>query len=114
MLTPGKGRSVQNLHGTIYQRLVDSVDSNIVYHCHAPPTKEALSINSVWQIWRENLTTGELLNPIDPVSGNPKPDNNTCDDVESLDYFETFDPFTAISNSSGDPITNSDNDPIFT
>ena len=33
-LTPGKKNSVQNLHGTIYKRKVDSNDSNIIYHCH--------------------------------------------------------------------------------
>lgn len=113
-ITPGKKGSVQNLHGTIYNRLVDSGDPNIIYHCHAAPTKEALQANSVWTVWRENLTTGELLNPVDSITGNPKPDNNPCDDVENLTYWLTADPFTAISNSSGDPILNSDNDPIFT
>lgn len=114
MLTPGKGRGVHNLQGTIKKRLVDSVDSNIIYHCHAAITKEALDINPVWTIWREDLTTGKLENPIDPITGEPKPDNNRCDDVESLDYWATFNPLNLVSNSSGDPITNSDNDQIFT
>jgi len=114
MLTPGKGRAVHNLQGTIYQPIVDSVDSNIIYHCHAAMTKEAINTNPVWTIWREDLTTGALANPVDAMTGKPKPDGNTCDDVESLTFWETFDPFTAISNSSGDLITNSDNDPIFT
>jgi len=99
MLTPGKNRATHNMQGTIYSRLVDSVDSNIIYHCHAAMTREAIETNPVWTIWRENLTTGVLTNPVDSVTGDPKP---------------TADPFTAISNSSGDPITNSNNDPIFT
>lgn len=45
-------------------------------------------MNPVWTIWREDLTTGQLLNPIDPATGNPKPDNNICDDVEDLTYWD--------------------------
>ena len=114
MLTPGSKISHHNMQGTIYQRIVDSVDSNIIYHCHAAVTKQALDINPVWTIWRENLTTEVLTNPVHPITGAPKPDNNICDDVENLTFWITADPFTPISNSSGDPIVNSDNDPIFT
>lgn len=111
-LTPSK--AVHNLHGTIYRRFVDSGDSNIIYHCHAEITKEAITTNPVWTIWREDLTTGKLVNPIDPATGKPKPDGNKCDDVESLIYWETFEVLTLVSNSSGDPIENSNNDEIFT
>jgi hypothetical protein len=114
MLTPGKHRAIHNLHGTIYDPIVDSGDPNIIYHCHAAVTKEAKAINPVWTIWREDLTTGKLVNPIDPVTGNPKPDNNACDDVENLTYWQTFEVLTLVLNSSGDPIENSNNDEIFT
>lgn len=105
-------KAVQNLHGTIYRRFVDSVDSNIIYHCNAAPTAQALEANAVWTIFRQDLTTGKLTVP--EVGGEPHPDNNICSDVENLDFFETFDALTLVLNSSGDPIENSNNDEIFT
>jgi len=92
MLTPGKGRGVHNLQGTIKKRLVDSVDSNIVYHCHAAITKEALDINPVWTIWREDLTTGFLTNPKSADKSKPQPDNNRCDALEIMSFWEIPEP----------------------
>lgn len=102
MLTPGKGRAVHNLQGTIKRFIVDSVDSNIVYHCHAAMTKEALDINPVWTIWREDLTTGKLVNPIDGATGEPKPDGNKCDGAENLTYWDPSSSGVWLDDGSGD------------
>ena len=87
-ITPGKNNSVLNLHGTIYKRKVDSNDSNLIYHCHSPISKQAIESNPVWTVFRENLSTGQLVTPIDNITGNPKPDKNRYDNVENLTYWE--------------------------
>lgn len=90
--SPGKGRVVHNLQGTIYKRFVDSGDANIIYHCHAAITKEAIITNPVWTIWREDLTTGKLTPPKSADKARPQPDNNTCDDLETTSFWEVPEP----------------------
>lgn len=81
-------KAVQNLQGTIYRRFVDSVDSNIIYHCNAAPTAQALEANAVWTIFRQDLTTGQILPPANEDRSEPHPNNNPCDDVESIIYWQ--------------------------
>ena len=82
MITPNKASSVHNLQGTIYE-LVE--DGNFKYHMHAPITDQAKLIKPVWTIWREDITTGDILPP--EVDGAPHPDNNIATDPAAFDYF---------------------------
>jgi len=85
-------KAVQNLHGTIYRRFVDSGDSNIIYHCNAAPTAQALEANAVWTIWRQDLTTGKLTNPKSADKSRPQPDNNKCNNLEITSFWGVPEP----------------------
>lgn len=91
-LTPGKNKSIQELNGTIYKRSIDSGDANIIYHCRAPITAEALIGNPVWTIWREDLTTGKLTPPKSADKSMPKPDNNICNNLEVMSFWGVPEP----------------------
>jgi hypothetical protein len=101
-LTPGKNISQHSIQGTIYKRSIDSGDANIIYHCHAPITEEALINSPVWTIWREDLTTGKLTPPKSADKSKPKPDNNICNNLESMSFWEVPEPGIplTIDNSS--------------
>jgi len=90
--TPGTNRAIHNLHGTIYNRVVDSGDPNIIYHCHAAISKEAIETNPVWTVWREDLTTGDLKPPKSADKSRPQPDNNICSSLETTSFWNVPEP----------------------
>ena len=83
MLTPGTASVVHNMHGTIYEKVVDGV---YTYHMHSPITNQALLANAVWTIWREH-DDGQITCPTDGTD--PTPDNNVGDDPANLTYWAT-------------------------
>ena len=83
-LTPGKDNVVHNLHGTIYDPVIDG---NFIYHMHAAISPEAKKANPVWTIWRENTVTKQIVPP--EVAGAPSPDNNIGTDPTALTYWTT-------------------------
>ncbi len=92
MPTPGKKGARYNLHGTIYDLIVNSGDSNIIYHCHAAISKEAKATSPVWTVWREDLTTGQLTPPKSADKSKPQPDNNICADLETTSFWGVPEP----------------------
>ncbi len=81
-LTPGQDSAVHNLHGTIYQKVENG---GYIYHAHAPITAEAKLNKPVWTIWREEVSTGNIVPP--EVNSAPSPDGNLADDMPSLTYW---------------------------